>query len=166
VKALSLWQPWATLMAVDLKRNETRSWYTPYRGLLAIHAAKFWNSDLHSMCLGHPFRVSLESKWAGFDERARYCGLPAGAFVCVVRLLDCVQITAANAPAGVERAFGDYTPGRYMWRTQLVRTLDLPLPYRGAQGIFDVPPGLLSAPQGGVAGAAPLRSDTLFGGKH
>lgn len=40
MKGLSLWQPWATLVGVGLKRVETRSWATSYRGPLAIHAAK------------------------------------------------------------------------------------------------------------------------------
>ena len=40
MKALTLTQPWASLVAIGAKRIETRSWSTPYRGLLAIHAAK------------------------------------------------------------------------------------------------------------------------------
>jgi hypothetical protein len=38
MKALSLWQPWATLVALGVKKLETRSWSTTYRGPLAIHA--------------------------------------------------------------------------------------------------------------------------------
>ena len=40
MKVLSLWQPWATLMAIGAKKIETRHWYTRYRGPLVIHAAK------------------------------------------------------------------------------------------------------------------------------
>ena len=40
MKALSLWQPWASLVALRVKTIETRSWSTSYRGPLAIHAAK------------------------------------------------------------------------------------------------------------------------------
>lgn len=40
MKALSLWQPWATLIAIGAKQYETRGWSTPYRGPLIIHAAK------------------------------------------------------------------------------------------------------------------------------
>lgn len=39
-RALSLWQPWASLIALGVKTIETRSWNTYYRGPLAIHAAK------------------------------------------------------------------------------------------------------------------------------
>lgn len=38
MKALTLHQPWASLIAVGAKRIETRSWSTTYRGPLAIHA--------------------------------------------------------------------------------------------------------------------------------
>ena len=40
IKFITLTQPWATLVALGVKRIETRSWRTPYRGLLGIHAAK------------------------------------------------------------------------------------------------------------------------------
>ena len=40
MKAITLWQPWASLIAVGAKTIETRGWATNYRGPLAIHAAK------------------------------------------------------------------------------------------------------------------------------
>jgi hypothetical protein len=39
-KALSLWQPWASLIVLGHKDKETRSWPTSYRGRLWIHATK------------------------------------------------------------------------------------------------------------------------------
>ena len=36
MKALSLYQPWATAIALGSKRIETRGWPTSYRGPLAI----------------------------------------------------------------------------------------------------------------------------------
>jgi hypothetical protein len=40
MKIFTLWQPWATFIALNLKQFETRHWGTSYRGKLAIHAAK------------------------------------------------------------------------------------------------------------------------------
>lgn len=40
MKIITLWQPWASLIALNLKQYETRSWSTKYRGKIAIHAAK------------------------------------------------------------------------------------------------------------------------------
>jgi len=45
MKALTLTQPWATLVILGVKRIETRGWATPYRGRIAIHAAKGWHRD-------------------------------------------------------------------------------------------------------------------------
>lgn len=36
IKVITVWQPWATLIALRVKRLETRSWATKYRGPLAI----------------------------------------------------------------------------------------------------------------------------------
>lgn len=38
MKALTIRQPWASLIAAGVKTIETRSWSTKYRGPLAIHA--------------------------------------------------------------------------------------------------------------------------------
>ena len=40
MRAISLWQPWASVVALGSKRIETRHWSTGHRGPLAIHAAK------------------------------------------------------------------------------------------------------------------------------
>ena len=40
IKAISLWQPWANLIAVGAKKYETRSWKTNYRGALLICASR------------------------------------------------------------------------------------------------------------------------------
>jgi hypothetical protein len=40
VKALTLHEPWASLVSHGFKTIETRSWQTKYRGPLAIHASK------------------------------------------------------------------------------------------------------------------------------
>ncbi len=50
MKRLSLIQPWATLILSGAKRFETRSWRTPYRGPLAIHAGGRFPSLAKSLC--------------------------------------------------------------------------------------------------------------------
>lgn len=142
-KALSLWQPWGTLMQLGLKRNETRGWETSYRGHLLIHAAKKWNGELERMCVAPPFFDPLVKALglaaASFPRKS----LPFGAILCRVRLVDCVRITPQNAPTGDERLFGDYTPGRFMWITDSLQVFPRPIPMNGAQGLFDVPATLV-----------------------
>lgn len=39
MRALTIWQPYASLFPAGAKKFETRSWRTDYRGPIAIHAA-------------------------------------------------------------------------------------------------------------------------------
>jgi len=71
MKALTLWQPWASLVATGAKRIETRSCVTKYRGPLAIHAAKEVGAD--SCDSAFPLWSSER-----FDEFARQFYQPPG----------------------------------------------------------------------------------------
>lgn len=44
-KALSVQQPWASLLAYGIKDVENRTWRTSFRGPLAIHASKTFDRD-------------------------------------------------------------------------------------------------------------------------
>ncbi len=59
-------------------------------------------------------------------------------------------MSLAHRPDGVmippeepELSFGDYTPGRYVWRLENVRLLPTPIPYKGSLGLWTVPEGLI-----------------------
>ena len=65
MKALSITQPWATLIAIGAKTIETRSWSTLYRGDLAIHAAKGFPRYARETLFEEAFRVPL----AGVSRR-------------------------------------------------------------------------------------------------
>lgn len=147
MKCISLWQPWATLMAIGAKKIETRSWETLYRGPLAIHAAKKWDRELLAMCRTEPFRSVLLKAALEADGVASHAdqALSFGAIVCVVNLDDCRRVHDGWVPdvSDNEIAFGDYTPGRFAWITSGVRRLDKPIPFRGAQGLFEVPDNLV-----------------------
>ena len=135
MKCISLWQPWATLMANGSKKNETRSWSTSYRGRIAIHAAKKWNKELRDLCWTEPFKTAL---WFDLGKP-----LPRGALLCTVTIVDCIEITETNAPSSPEHDCGDYTPGRFMWITEDLQRATSPVACRGAQGIFEVPDSLV-----------------------
>lgn len=49
VTALSLTRPWSELVAHGLKDVENRTWSTPFRGVLVLHAAKSWDDDAVSL---------------------------------------------------------------------------------------------------------------------
>ncbi|MCE5334237.1 MAG: ASCH domain-containing protein [Desulfobacteraceae bacterium] len=129
MKAISLWQPWASLMALGHKTIETRSWPTNYRGPLAIHAAKrvFIPDDPE-------FQDTL--KELGINP----FGLPVGAIVGVCELGKCTKIGVQYISylPRLEELFGDYTPGRFAWEILNMIKLETPIPCRGRQGLFEV----------------------------
>ena len=160
MRAITLTQPWATLVAIGAKSIETRSWYTPFRGPLAIHAAKGYPANVRPICLEEPFLSKLKA--AGITQYGIYHAsnnqLPLGAIVATCDLVDCVQIPRAyqrlliNMGAGKpdemwippdypEFSFGDYTPGRYALILANVRRLPEPIPATGALGLWRwIPP--------------------------
>jgi hypothetical protein len=102
MKALTLHQPWASLVAVGAKTIETRSWSTRYRGPLAIHAAKMSTGPV----LMDGVRVLND---AGYQENpatrsfagpSRHQPLPLGAILATCTLVD---VVATDTMDGFER---------------------------------------------------------------
>jgi activating signal cointegrator 1 len=150
MKGLSLWQPYATLIAIGAKTIETRSWGTTFRGLLAIHATKAFPASAKNLCMGTPFMDALMC--AGYSGTYE---LPRAAIVAVANLHRVGEIRRGADGAvivhgrelpieGDELAFGDYTPGRRGWVLTNVGALKDPVPCKGARGLWDVPPDVLA----------------------
>ena len=164
-KCLSLWQPWASLLVGGAKRVETRGWEMRHRGPLLIHAAKKWNADLAYISAGLFFRSRLEQLGIVFDQEEAACkrgwNLPFGAIVGRVDVVDCFAtedvregFAEANVKRGredgaasdwrcldinmAERAFGDYSPGRFAFLCANAVSFEKSIPYRGMQSLFDV----------------------------
>ena len=137
MKCISLWNPWATLLAHGEKRIETRSWATRHRGPILIHAAKKWDANLADLCRQPPFRSTLAEIGRAFEFHF-------GALLGTATLFDCRQtVVLSPQVSDIERAFGDYSPGRFGWVMSDFKPFAVPVPYRGAQGLFDVPDEIL-----------------------
>ena len=136
MKVISLWQPWATLVAIGAREYETRSLSTRYRGLLAIHAAKRLDIVQKEYCLQDPFFAALTA--ANYTVGT----LPLGGIVAVVKLIEIVSTNRVTV-SKKERAFGNYLSGRYAWKLEMVKCLDKPIPMNGAQGFFEVADDLI-----------------------
>ena len=153
MKAITLWQPWASLIADGRKRYETRSWAPP-RALIgrriAIHAGTHRSRETGA----------LAHRW-GLDD------LPLGVVVCTVRLVaahltvsnpgqpgESIVCTSRERSIAPERDadwladysgiptddYGDYATGRWAWRLDQVIQHDPPVPARGRQGLWDWDP--------------------------
>ena len=147
IRTLSLWQPWASLIACGAKRHETRTW-SPASSLIGrrmgVHAGLRVETAFDAettravvLALGSP-------DW--------HLGVPRGAVVCTAILagayrlgqarngraevVDMVQGSAPLQAVAID-LFGDYRVGRWAWHLVEVTPLD-PLPAKGQQGWFRV----------------------------
>jgi hypothetical protein len=134
MKALSILQPWASLVVHGHKRIETRSWPTHHRGPLIIHAGGRFRKRQWDLCRESPFQECLAA--AGLQ---RLRDLPLGCVVGMVNVLDCVPVSdLAGELDRRERCFGDYRDGRYAWLLADAMALAAPLRCAGQLGLFEV----------------------------
>jgi len=150
MKAISLHQPWASLIMCGAKRVETRSWRPPESLIgerIAIHAAKRIDDcvldDPFSRYIADPVRdapqgvllgsVLLEGVWL-IEHRAE-AKMVAHEYH---RLNEDGTPEFDYEAVAHELAFGDFTVGRWAWGLADVRRLNEPMPLRGRQRIFDI----------------------------
>ncbi|MBC9716857.1 ASCH domain-containing protein [Streptomyces sp. TRM66268-LWL] len=122
VRALTLWQPWASAMAYGTKRIENRRWATDYRGWVLIHAGLTLDRQAYDLPLARPFLKRPQ---------------PRGAIVAVSRLVDC------HENDGYCTLWS--TPGQWHWEFTDLRTLARPLPWPGARGLWTPTPQLIAS---------------------
>lgn len=168
MKAITILQPYASLLVAGKKIYETRSWDTPYRGKIAIHAGK-----------GRPYeRDKL------FYERAEELlgrsveGLPRGQIIAVADLVECYQVCGNHIyndpereerwlesrppknrdgspkrdaaghripleelpmPDAQEQYLGHFGVGFYAWKLENITPLARPIAIRGNQRLWEVP---------------------------
>lgn len=79
IKALSLWQPWASLIAIGAKKIETRGWSTKYRGPLVICSAKRPASRYD---VDHETAVAIDQALRNHDMK--YTPFESGPYGCAL----------------------------------------------------------------------------------
>jgi activating signal cointegrator 1 len=121
MKAISLWQPWASGLVDGRKKHETRSWSTRHRGPLAIHASLTVDGEGAA-------RITPETT-----------SFPVGAILGVVDLAGVFRMTQAiiDTQTELERAWGDWRPNRFAWTLRPIVWLDEPIPAKGKQGLWE-----------------------------
>ena len=167
MRILTLWQPWASLVALGLKQNETRSWFTRYRGPIAIHAAKrpFVSADGSKVLDREAHRVWLDALRLGYELKL-ISGtgfplahqLPLGAVVAIAELEGCYKIEAKSLgrevnyfdgkeisafignqnPTQLELLVGNWAANRFAWRFEQIKAIS-PILFKGSQGLRGVP---------------------------
>lgn len=134
MKALTLTQPWATLVVRGIKTVETRSWHFGYSDNLpmplAIHAAKGQDRDAREFAEYLVRRGVLETT-----------DLPRGAIVGTVEYFGwCWSYPSTVAeldPSELELELGDWSEGRILWRFRDPVEFAEPIPRRGELGVWN-----------------------------
>lgn len=147
LKSLTLWEPWATLLAMGEKRIETRDWSTLYRGPVAIHAAKggLTQSMLKAKCSQRYFSEALKEMLALATDRRHVPHFAFGHVIAVGTLSGCVRTNSYRCLPGVfddypdldtpkERAFGNYGEWRFGFVFTNMCRLVTPVPFKSRQG--------------------------------
>ena len=156
--AITLHQPWASLIALGIKTVETRSWSPPVRLLeqnIAIHAAKLVVRE------PGPAIDAAMAERVGEDWRSV---IPAGMVVATatlaglakVELVNLVESRATHEPGteagcvvgtGESRIdpWGDFSPGRWLWFLTNVKPLSEPVPAIGRQTFWRWDGGMTDA---------------------
>ena len=137
MKCISLWQPWASLIALGSKRIETRGWSTKLRGEIAIHAAlRRPLIELNSLLALDVFQQGLSDL---SPHRITVDDLPFGAILATCKITD-VRHTEElrNRISPHEFEYGDYRDNRFGWMLEDIRRLKEPIPIKGRQGLFNV----------------------------
>jgi hypothetical protein len=124
MKALSIRQPWAFAILHLGKRVENRSWYTPFRGTFAIHAAKKWGRDEQADL--ECFREEIVRRFSPAIPTVHL-----GSLVGTARLVDCIR------PEQVMDDQQSWATGDWCFILDNVRVWEEPIKYTGALGFFE-----------------------------
>ena len=146
MKAITILEPWASLIAYGHKQIETRSWSTKYRGQIAIHAGQETKRAFYSLPIINALGISCVSE--------HWLNIRLGSVIAIADLLDCLKVRGTASliigndksvaailennmrVMGNELAFGDYTHGRYAWILANVRRIE-PVPAKGRQRLWE-----------------------------
>lgn len=144
IRALTLTQPWATLIQIGAKTVETRGWQTQHRGPVMIHAGSSYPcKGGQSLAVGdftvtrhHREGLRLHGLYPEGSGIEPY-PLPQGYILALANLVGIEITTRARRRLGpAELAYGDYSPGRFAWFLDDVRPLPEAVPCAGSLGLW------------------------------
>ncbi len=123
MKALTIKQPWASLIMQGIKKYEFRSWQTKYRGDILIHSSK--QVDKEAM-----------KKYSKYLNSA-----PTGVILGVVTITDCIKKSEEFKQILLNEKCDVYTKSsfesNYGWKIENVRVFDTPIKAKGNLGLWN-----------------------------
>lgn len=129
MKVLSIKEPYATLIKEGIKKIETRSFKTNYRGRILIHASK------------------SKDKFKSINDSVRNLSkdleMNYGKIICEVNLVDCVYMDEEYIEKikkdNLEYSLGLYEIGRYAWILSDLKVLDDFIEAKGRLNLWEYP---------------------------
>ena len=128
MKVLSIKEPYASLIKDGIKKIETRSWKTKYRGKIYIHASieKLSKDKKENKALMNLVDIN---------------NLNYGYIICSANLIDCIEMTEEFINEvkknSNEYTTGIYQVGRYAWILEDIKILKEKIPAKGKLGIWN-----------------------------
>lgn len=159
MKAITIWQPWASLLAHRVKTYETRSWETSYRGPIAIHAAaikvpqvlnRYFPGERERYIFLDAIGKGLKGCYTTEEIMGILNELPTSSVIATANLVGCHKISSPSSDkhfirmesgwsemsSYTELALGDWSDGRYAWEFSGMKLTD-PVPAKGKQGLWN-----------------------------
>ena len=123
MKALTIKEPWATLIIEEYKKYEFRSWKTNYRGKILIHAGKSLERDQVKKFKEYNLEYSC------------------GEIIGEADLVDCIKVTEdfdkelKNKNSLVYGNSGHVET--YAWKLENIKKYDKKIPAKGQLGLWN-----------------------------
>lgn len=121
MKALTIKQPWASLIVNEYKKYEFRSWKTNYRGKVLIHAGLSKENDIINKVQSY----NLE-----------YIN---GAIIGEADIVDCIPVDKEfdqNLKQIDSIVYGNDHVGNYAWKLENIKKYDKPIYVKGKLGLW------------------------------
>ena len=151
MKAVTLYQPWATLIVDGWKTIETRNWRPPEYAIgqrIAIHAGK---------TLIHGIEIPLRSEIIKAYGTPWHDAMPFGMVLgtAVLKMVRQVaRVEGDRAYFGISTTansveidiYGDFSAGRWLWFLEDIQKFERPIPARGRHMLWEFDSNDIPAP--------------------
>lgn len=139
MKVISIWNPYASLLAYGCKSIETRSWPAPKSLIgqrIGIASTKQMRPEQRAVLQDEKFMEYFSRTGLPQTLEEMPNGFLLGTIVLhsssVIEEEDIADLTEE------ERLYGYFKPGFYAWRCRYPEPFFNPLPVRGAQGVWEI----------------------------
>lgn len=129
MKALTILEPWATLIVEGKKLIETRNWDTDYRGKILIHSSKTQMRDSNYF--------NYVSCFVDNTDFHRGC------IIGEVELYDIIPVTqglvdVVSKNNYIDLITSEFSTCKYAWLLKNAKIYDKPIPTKGSLGLWDI----------------------------